>query len=86
MRVVDREQAIIAGGFNSTTRVNTRLLALTRAGLLRRFFLGTNAGNRKAIYALSHKGAALIGATPRGRDGQETDCLSLISSFCISSR
>lgn len=66
MRVVDREQAKISGSFNSTTRVNTRLLALTQSGLLRRFFLGASGGSRKAIYALSAKGAALIGATPRG--------------------
>ena len=54
------------GGFNSTTRVNTRLLALTRAGLLRRFFLGVSEGSRKALYSLSPKGAALIGATSHG--------------------
>jgi hypothetical protein len=66
MRVFDREQAKTVASFGSTTRVNTRLLALTRAGLLRRFFLGTGGGNRKAIYALSGKGAALIGVTPRG--------------------
>src|ERR1039458_886835 len=41
MRVVDREQAKIVAGFGSTTRANVRLLALTRAGLLRRFFLGS---------------------------------------------
>ena len=41
MRVVDREAAKIVAGFGSTTRANTRLLALTRAGLLRRFFIGS---------------------------------------------
>jgi hypothetical protein len=65
-RVVDREQAKIIAGFGSTTRANTRLLALTRAGLLRRFFLGATGGNRKAIYALSIKGATLAGVVPRG--------------------
>src|ERR1035438_1909447 len=49
MRVLDREQARIVAGFQSTTRANTRLLALTRAGLLRRFFLGSG-GGRKALY------------------------------------
>ena len=44
MRVLDREQAKIVAGFGSTTRANTRLLALVRAGLLRRFFLGTGGG------------------------------------------
>jgi hypothetical protein len=66
MRVIDREQAKIVGGFGSTTRVNTRLLALTRAGLLRRFFLGTTAGGAKALYALSKKGAQLVGVPERG--------------------
>jgi Replication-relaxation len=65
-RVVDREQAKIVAGFGSTTRANARLLALTRAGLLRRFFLGATEGNRKAVYALSTKGAALAGVVPRG--------------------
>jgi len=65
MRVVDREQAKIVVRFGSTTRVNTRLLALTRAGLLRRFFLGWG-GGRKALYALSIKGAQLAGVPCRG--------------------
>jgi Replication-relaxation len=66
MRVVDREQAKVAGGFHSTTRVNGRLLALVRAGLLRRFFLGTSAGGMKALYALSAKGAQVVDAPVRG--------------------
>jgi Replication-relaxation len=66
LRVIDREQAKIVGGFGSTTRVNTRLLALTRAGLLKRFFLGTKAGGAKALYSLSPKGAALVGVPERG--------------------
>jgi hypothetical protein len=65
MRVIDREQAKIVAGFQSTTRVNTRLLALTRAGLLRRFFLGTG-GGRKALYALSPMGAQAVGVPCRG--------------------
>lgn len=65
MRVADREQAKVAAGFNSTTRVNTRLLALTRAGLLRRFFLGAG-GGRKALYALSPKGAHTVDVPCRG--------------------
>jgi len=65
MRVIDREQAILVGGFHSVTRVNTRLLALARAGLLRRFFLGSG-GGRKAIYALTRKSSLLIGAPYRG--------------------
>src|ERR1039458_5972221 len=71
MRVLDREQAKIVAGFQSTTRANTRLLALTRAGLLRRFFLGSG-GGRKALYALSPKGAQLVGVPYRGLDRKST--------------
>jgi hypothetical protein len=63
--VVDRDQAMVAGGFRSVTRINTRLLALYRAGLVRRFFLGSG-GGCKALYALSAKGAQLIGVPLRG--------------------
>lgn len=65
LRVADREQLKIAAGFGSTTRINARLLALCRAGLLRRFFLGSG-GGRKALYALSLKGAQLVGVPCRG--------------------
>ena len=65
MRVIDREQAKVVAGFGSTTRANVRLLNLTRAGLLRRFFLGTTAGGAKALYALSTKGAHLVDVVPR---------------------
>jgi hypothetical protein len=64
--VMDREQAKILGGFGSTTRVNTRLLTLTRAGFLKRFFLGTRAGGAKALYSLSPKGAKFVGLPDRG--------------------
>ncbi len=73
MRVIDREQAKTVAGFGSTTRVNVRLLALTLAGLLRRFFLGTIAGGAKAIYTLSPKGAQLVNVTahaPRRRSDE----------------
>jgi len=66
MRVIDREQAKIVAGFSSTTRANVRLLALTRAKLLRRFFLGTIAGGAKALYTLSEKGARLVGIPDSG--------------------
>jgi hypothetical protein len=67
MRVIDREQARIVAGFGSTTRVNTRLHALFQVGLLRRFFLGTADGGRKALYALSRKAAQLVGVPYAGR-------------------
>jgi Replication-relaxation len=82
MRVVDREQARIVAGFGSTTRVNTRLLALCRAGLLRRFFLGATAGGRKALYALSTRGAAFIGVPIRGPRRRNDEVL--IADFYIS--
>lgn len=61
MRIVDRQQAMAVAGFHSVTRVNTRLLRLTNAGLLRRLYVGGRAGNRKALYVLSPKGAAIAG-------------------------
>jgi len=66
VRVADREQAKCLGGFSSTTRANTRLLALTRAGLISRFFMGTNGIGRKALYTLSPKGAKLVGSSYQG--------------------
>lgn len=66
MRVIDREQAKCVAGFGSTTRANSRLLALTRAGLLRRFFQGTEVGGKKAVYALTQAGANLADVPFRG--------------------
>lgn len=66
MRVIDREQAELVAGFRSVTRANARLLALTRAGLLNRFFIGTGAGGKKSLYTLSANGAVLIQAARSG--------------------
>jgi hypothetical protein len=66
VRVFDREQARIIGGFGSASRTNRRLRALTEAGLLRRFFLGTAAAGRKALYGLSPLGAHLVDVPHRG--------------------
>jgi Replication-relaxation len=63
--LVDHEQAKLVAGFQSTSRANKRLLKLVRAGLLRRFFLGSG-GGRKALYALSEKGARLVDVPMRG--------------------
>lgn len=65
MRIIDRELAKVAAGFGSTTRANTRLLKLTRARLLHRFFVGTLAGGRKAIYTLSKQGGLVAGTEYR---------------------
>lgn len=74
MRVADREQLRFAAGFRSTTRVNARLLALVRAGLLRRFFIGLGVG-RKALYSLSPKGGQLVDMPPRGPRRKQNEVL-----------
>src|SRR5664280_308848 len=61
-RIVDREQVKHLGHFGSTTRANVRLLKLTRAGLLRRYFSGS-AGGPRALYTLTTKGA-VVGNAP----------------------
>src|SRR5882724_6960630 len=81
MRVIDREQAKIVAGFTSTTRANARLLALTRAGLLRRFFLGTIAGGAKALYTLSEKGARLVGVPENGPRRRQDE--AVVADFFI---
>jgi len=82
MRVIDREQAKCVAGFGSTPRVNSRLLGLTRAGLLRRFFLGTRGGGQKALYALSQAGAKLIDAPFRGPRKAQNEVL--VADFFIT--
>jgi len=74
LRVVDRELVKLVAGFGSTTRANARLLPLKDAGLLRRFFLGTTASGRKALYSLSKRGAELVEVPYRGlrRGSDET--------------
>jgi hypothetical protein len=66
MRVIDREQAKVVAKFGSTTRANARLLMLSQAGYLRRFFWGSVGGARKALYALSPRGAEIAGVPDRG--------------------
>jgi hypothetical protein len=51
MRVVNREQGEVVAGFHSIRRANDRLLLLTRAGFLRRAFVGS----REAVYWLANK-------------------------------
>lgn len=66
MRVIDREKAKCVAGFTSTTRANVRLLRLTRAGLLRRFFIATDAKGIKALYTLTTAGAKVGGGLQAG--------------------
>lgn len=81
MRVVDREQAKTVAGFGSTTRVNARLLRLTQAGLLKRFFTGTTAGGAKALYALSLNGARAVGIPLRGPQRRRDE--AIIADFFV---
>lgn len=81
MRILDREQAKVVAGFGSTTRANARLLALVRAGLLDRFFLGTIAGGAKALYSLSAKGAQLAEVPHRGF--RRTKDQALVADFSV---
>ena len=81
MRVVDREQAKTVAGFGSTTRVNERLLRLTQAGLLKRFFTGTTAGGAKALYALSLNGARAVGVPLRGPQRRRDE--AIIADFFV---
>lgn len=80
MRVADAKQLALAAGFHSTTRINTRLLALYRAGLLRRFFIGSG-GGRKALYAISPKGAQLVNEPSRGPRRRQDE--TLVADFFV---
>jgi len=72
MRIVDRELAKEVAGFKSITRANARLLALTQAGFLRRSFVGTISGGRKAVYSLAKKAMTFGGSGgPTGKAHSE---------------
>lgn len=60
MKIIDRDQTKLVAGFGSTTRANTRLLKLTRAGLLKRLRLKLVSKNCKAVYAITKTGAAVV--------------------------
>jgi hypothetical protein len=80
MRVIDREQAKIIGGFHSTTRVNKRLLALTRGGLLKRFFIGSG-GWKKSLYSLSPLGANFLQTPYSGMRVRGDELITVSSSL-----
>src|SRR6266550_2494437 len=80
MRVIDREQAKIIGGFRSTTRVNKRLLALTRGGLLKRFFIGSG-GWKKSLYSLSPLGANFLEMPHRAMRMRSDELITVSSSL-----
>ena len=76
MRVIDREQAKVVAQFRSTTRANARLLALVRAGALRRFFLGATAAHSRSLYCLSQLGAQLADVPYRGLRRKSNESLA----------
>jgi hypothetical protein len=76
MRIIDREMTMVVAGFGAKTQVSLRLLELTRAGLLRRFFVGTIGSGRKAIYTLSAKGAGVVAARLGGINRPEGKLVS----------
>jgi Replication-relaxation len=80
-RVLNGEQVKTIGGFPSVRRTNRRLLKLVRAGLLKRWFVGTASGGQKALYGLSPRGANLIGETTRGLIPWKQDALITNSQF-----
>src|SRR5437899_12181918 len=80
MRVIDRDQAKVMGGFHSTTRVNKRLLALTRSGLLKRFFIGSG-GWKKSLYSLSALGANFLTTSYRATRMRSDELVTVSSSL-----
>jgi Replication-relaxation len=66
MRVIDCNLTKKVGDFRATRRANARLLKLWKAGFLRRFYQGTQAGGKKAFYTLSPKAARRIGVPANG--------------------
>lgn len=61
LRVARREDAATVAAFGSVTRVNARLLALTRAGYLRRVAAASERGGRQYLYIVTRRGAAEAG-------------------------
>jgi hypothetical protein len=75
--VLERRHAELIGPFGSVTRSNARLLALKRAGLLRRFYLGTGGSARRALYAISPRGAQLVGIPYRRLARRDDEMLAV---------
>jgi hypothetical protein len=80
-RILDREQIQIVAGIRRVNRANDRLHRLHATGVIRRHFLGTAAGGRKAIYSLSPKGARLISHEKAWRFQHPEDELLIGDSF-----
>lgn len=80
-RVLDGEQIQLIARFSSVRRTNRRLLKLVRAGVLRRWFVGTASGGQKAIYGLSPAGARLLEEPAHGLITWKQDALIKTSQF-----
>lgn len=80
-RITDGDQVRTAAGFGSNSRANRRIHALTEAGLLKRFFLGTRGPGQKALYSLSQKGAVLADVPYRGLQRRNEE--SLVADFFV---
>ena len=60
-RFLGTTEIMTVAGFTSLRRANRRLLKLVRAGFLRRWFVPTQCGGRRALYGLSVRSAREIG-------------------------
>jgi hypothetical protein len=61
LKVFDREQAQACAGIRTVSKASTRLSRLVTHGLLKRFFISTERGGRKALYTMTRKGASVAG-------------------------
>jgi len=80
-RVLDCDQIMAICRFSSARRTNRRLLKLVRAGLLRRWFVGTESRGVKALYGISPEGMRLIGEQPQGLLAWKQDRVITSSQF-----
>jgi hypothetical protein len=80
-RVLDGAQIQLIARFTSVRRTNRRLLKLVRAGVLRRWFVGTASGGQKAIYGHSPAGARLLEEPTHGLITWKQDALITTSQF-----
>lgn len=76
LRFLDRSDLMAIGPFTSVTRANARARQLVQAGLLEALPVGTIGGGRQLLYALSRKGAALVGAPYRPLRREDVPALS----------
>jgi len=82
VRIFDRQQAQLIGGFGSESRTTRRLRQMVNAGLVRRMFLGTVGGGAKALYSLSEQGARVAGVPYRSF--RRTPNQGLVGDFFVT--